>query len=308
MITDLPLVSIAMPSYNQVHFLEEAIRSVLNQDYPRVELIIIDGGSTDGSVDVIRKYENRLAYWVSEPDQGPIDAINKGLAKCNGEFLGVLPSDDILLPDAVSHKMALFLAEPDVFFVYGDYEQIDTEGKRLFVSYGDSLPYREWVRTCSMPVNLHSSLWKKIVMQRVGSWETARGVASDWDFFLRVGLMYKMRYLPGIAGRFRYHPTSHSATQQVHWVTLVPQMYREYFAREKLPAEILAIKRKALAASHLYSARISCNEGFFIKAITELMRACEIYPPSLFSLRLGKIVIRLIITYIRNPLPRNGRP
>jgi glycosyltransferase involved in cell wall biosynthesis len=96
-----PPISIVTPSYNQGQFLEQTIRSVLDQNYPNLQYVIIDGGSTDGSVDIIRKYEKHLTYWVSEKDQGQSHAINKGAAKCTGEVFGYINSDDLLLPGSL---------------------------------------------------------------------------------------------------------------------------------------------------------------------------------------------------------------
>lgn len=288
----LPLVSIVMPSYNQAQFLEEAILSVLNQDYPNVELIIIDGGSTDGSVDIIRKYADRLAYWVSEPDQGCEYAINKGLARSNGQLLGLIFSDDALCPDAIRRKVALFNAKPEVDLIYGDVEQIEENGNRLFVRYGNDLPYREWVRTCTMPVALQGTLWRRSVwMDRVGGFRLSMGVATDWDFFLRVGLKCRMEYLPGIAGKFRCHSNSQSMTKQLLWATLVLQMYEEYFARNDLPKGVRVLQKESLANAHLYSAYILLDHAPLRAAVKELIRALSVYPLLFFSRRFGKLVL-----------------
>src|ERR1035437_5829495 len=131
MATKYPLVSIITPSYNQAQFLEKTILSVLSQNYPNIEYIIIDGGSTDNSADIIRKYENKISFWISEKDKGQSDAINKGWKRAKGKYCSYLNSDDELVPGAVSKIVEAFEKNQDAGVVYGDYTFIDENEKEI---------------------------------------------------------------------------------------------------------------------------------------------------------------------------------
>ena len=126
--TNSPLVTIVTPSYNQADFLEATICSVLEQDYPNIEYHVVDGGSTDDSLKIIRKYAERISWWVSEEDSGQAEAINKGLKRAKGEFVGWLNSDDIYQPGAISSAVEAFRSNPQAGVIYGDAWSIDSQG------------------------------------------------------------------------------------------------------------------------------------------------------------------------------------
>src|SRR5258706_6083465 len=126
-----PRISIVTPSFNQAAYVDATIRSVLDQRYPNLEYIVVDGGSTDGSVDIIRRYEDRLTYWVSEPDRGQADAINKGLARATGEIRAYLNSDDLYLPGALLRVAAEYRAHPDADIICGVCRVIDEHGRMV---------------------------------------------------------------------------------------------------------------------------------------------------------------------------------
>ncbi|MBC8264038.1 MAG: glycosyltransferase [Anaerolineales bacterium] len=207
-----PRVSIVTPSYNQGQFIEETIRSVLLQGYPDLEYIVIDGGSTDGSIGIIRKYENWLLYWISEPDAGQADAINKGLRLAQGEVLAYLNSDDTYLPGGVRPVMDHFRSDPATGLVYGNCRVIDGWGRDLGLLPGHAFDLRRTIERGEF-IPQPAAFWRKIAMEKVGMFNEDLHYALDYDFFIRVGQAFPVIYLPHIVACFRVHGTSKTASQ-----------------------------------------------------------------------------------------------
>lgn len=205
---DLPLVSIVTPSYNQGRFLEETLVSVRKQDYPRVEHIVIDGGSSDQSVDVIRRHEGGLARWVSEPDRGQSDAIAKGFSMATGELFAWLNSDDLLMPSAVGTAVRTFITAPSIGLVYGDRVEIDAKGNIIGVVELPSHHDRMFRRNVTIPQE--TAFFRRSAYEAVGGVDTTLHFAMDFDLWIRLAHVATMRHVPMFLGCYRRHALSKS--------------------------------------------------------------------------------------------------
>lgn len=209
---EMPLVSIVTPSYNQGPFLEETIQSVLSQDYPRIEYLVIDGGSTDSSIDVIRKHAAELAHWVSEPDRGQSHAINKGLARATGQILGWINSDDTLLPGTVRRAVEAMEAGPTV--VHGGVQLVDAEG-RVIVRPKLSKRKREFGLKTIVDdglVNQPGTFWNRPAMDGVGLLNEDLNYIMDYELWVRMALAGARFKLLGDPPLATYRLTSDTKT------------------------------------------------------------------------------------------------
>ena len=179
----LPWVSIVTPSYNQGRFLKRTIDSVLMQSYPNIQYVVIDGGSTDESVEILRSYRDRF-YWVSEPDRGQTNAINKGLARAKGEILAYLNSDDILAPRAVERVVHYLQQHPDCDMVYGEADYIDEKDEVIGSYKTADYSLNRLIEDCM--VCQPAAFWRKRMTEKVGPFDEQLNFAMDYDYWLRI--------------------------------------------------------------------------------------------------------------------------
>lgn len=201
-----PRISVVTPSFNQAHYIEETLRSVLLQGYSNLELIVVDGGSTDGSVDVIKRYADRIAWWVSERDNGQSHAINKGFRRATGEALGWLNSDDLLFPGALAAIGRAFRERPDAGMIYGAGAKVGADTRVI-----KEIPFR--------PVDvrlLHTLFYilqpscflSRRALDAVGLLDETQHFAMDWDLALRISRKFPIHAIPDKIGMLRDYPNT----------------------------------------------------------------------------------------------------
>jgi glycosyltransferase involved in cell wall biosynthesis len=250
-------VSIVTPSFNQARFLERTIQSVLNQTYHDIEYIIIDGGSTDGSQEIIKQYEDRLAYWVSEKDKGQTDAINKGFAQASGDVMAWLNSDDTLEPQAVEQAVAALQENPTAGMVYGHGFFINAKDEKIGEFPSAQTDYtklrRGYVHICQQAAFWRAGLWHK-----VGPLDDSIYFAMDYDLWLRLAKEAPILFINEHWANFRLHGDAKTIAEDDRcWPDMLrihlrdggsrwSVLYAKYLLR-KLAGPYLRWKRKKLA-------------------------------------------------------------
>ena len=222
-----PLVSIVTPSFNQVRYLEETIHSVLDQDYGPIEYIIVDGGSTDGSVEIIQRYDKRLSWWISEPDQGQTDAINKGFAHAQGDILAWLNSDDTYLPGAIHEAVAYLESHPQTGMVYGDANLIDEAGHVIGQFPARQTDYQR-LRRGYVHIPQQAAFFRAALWREVGPLDPTFYFAMDYDLWVRLARIAPLDYYPRLWANFRLHQSGKSVISDERcWPEMVRVHYRE---------------------------------------------------------------------------------
>ena len=240
-----PLVSIITPSFNQARYIEATIRSVLSQDYPNIEYIIVDGGSTDETVAIIKKYtlesdsllsvqkqasaiqSRSIAWWVSEKDKGQTDAINKGFARAKGQILAWLNSDDTYEPGAISAAVKYLQEHPEVGMVYGDCNYINEDG-RVIGKFGSAQTDYRLLRQGYAHIPQQTMFFRADLWKQVGPLDPSFYFAMDYDLWTRLAARTVLQYVPQLWANFRLHTSGKTiAADDRCWPEMIRVHYRD---------------------------------------------------------------------------------
>lgn len=275
----LPTFSVVTCSFQQARYLEQTLRSVIEQRYPHLEYIVIDGGSTDGSVEIIRRHAAALAYWLSEPDGGQTEALIKGFSRARGEICGWLCSDDLLLPGALHAVGEFFSANPDVMAVYGDALWIDAEGSLL-------RPKKEMGFNRFVLLHDHnyipqpSMFWRRSLYEAVNGLDANFDLAMDADLWERFSAKTRIAHISRYLSCMRFYPEQKTRSRKADAHDenrSIRARARAYPTRAfaapvlRIAARCVRVCAKALAGG--YTARVPRDQRMWLEQCVEARAA-----------------------------------
>jgi glycosyltransferase involved in cell wall biosynthesis len=274
----MTLVSIVTPSFNQSSFLELTLRSVLEQDYPNVEYSVVDGGSTDGSVDIIRRYADRLHGWVSETDSGQAEAVNKGLARARGDIVAWLNSDDTYLPGAIGAAVRAFQAHPEAVMVYGNMYAVDEEGLRTNLLRYRQLSLQDLL--CFQIIGQPAVFLRRSAFDKVGGIDTSFHLLLDHQLWLKIACQGPIVHCEETWAAARYHDAAKNRALAARFGREA-QRILDWAAKDENLGPLLAkVSLRARASAHRVDARYMLDAGQPMQALAAWGRALLIHPPT----------------------------
>lgn len=273
----MTLVSIITPSYNQARYLEQTIRSVLGQDHPRIEYIVMDGASNDGSVEITRKYASRLAHWESVEDNGQADAINKGFARASGEIVAWLNSDDYYLPGTISAAVKVFEENPDVVLVYGNMLAVDENGQTF-----NTLTYKQLTLEdllCFQIIGQPAVFMRRSALQQTSGLDPTFHYLLDHLLWIQIAKRGRVLHVNQTWSAARYHAEAKNVAKATEFGREAFRILETIAQDKDLATTLHKIDRRAHASAYRVDARYLLDGGLPGKALNAWFRALVIYPP-----------------------------
>lgn len=258
---EIPLVTVITPAYNRASFLDETIQSVLSQDYPRLEYIILDDGSSDNTQEILDKYRDKVRI-ESHANMGETRTVNKGFTLATGQIIGVVNSDDPLLPGAIRKIVDVMLKQPEILVAYPDWNMVDEKGvvvqniQTYQYNYFDML---RWHHCMPGP----GTFFRREVVEKLGGRDPQFRYVGDFDFWLRAGLLGPFARVPDTLATFRVHADSASVSQMNHLMGEEHiRLVNKIFSLPNIPVDIIEIKREAISSAN-YIAGVVCGKQSF---------------------------------------------
>jgi glycosyltransferase involved in cell wall biosynthesis len=304
-----PLVSIVIPAYNHGAFLHEAIRSVLEQDYPRVELIVIDDGSTDNTADVLRLFGNAF-HWESQRNMGQAVALNKGWLRSRGQILSYLGADDRLLPGAVSASVKALQRAPDAVLAYCDFDIVTESMARVRTVRTREFDYFDVaVNTVCIPGP--GAFFLREAHERTGGWNPRLRQMPDFDYWLRLGLHGRFVRIPQVLAAYRSHSASQTCATPTEERAEEPlRILDDYFSSVgALPQRIANARARALGSAHLVTAQLHFLAGRYKAGAKHVQHAHRLYWKHALLPRTYRLCAHgLLSRRVKNALARLRQP
>ncbi len=299
---ELPTVSIVIPAYNHARFLATAIDSVLSQDYPHVELMVLNDGSTDETERVLSEYPPERFYRETHANMGQSATLNKGWRMSRGAIVSYLSADDVLKPGAVRQAVEFLQTHAQVVLTYCDFDLLSPTGQVVRRIRARDFHYREMLEqgVCHPGPGV---FFRRAALEQAGPWSRHFRQMPDYDFWLRLGLLGPFQRIPRSLAGFRVHPQSQTyAPASVKTSGEPVRIMSRFFRRTDLPPWVLQTKSRALSNSHLISAQLHWRSGRYAAGLRMAARACALDPQILAAPHTGRVVLHAMFGRLRHTL------